>query len=160
MNYYYTVYKITNKINDRYYIGAHQTKDLNDGYMGSGTYLKHAIKKHGIENFEKEIVCLCETVEQIYEMEAKLVKIDDPKSYNLRNGGREGWKQSEEAKRKISIARKDKKLSVEHRKKISVAMTGENNPRYGKPGTMLDKKHTEETKQKMRGIRGPKKQTK
>ena len=99
---YYTIYKTTNKINGRFYHGAHQTNDLDDDYMGSGTYLKRAIKKYGIENFDKEILCLCETVEEMFDMESKIVKMDDPLSYNLRTGGYGGWKCSEETRRKMS----------------------------------------------------------
>jgi hypothetical protein len=52
---FYTIYKITNKINNKIYIGKHQTKDLNDGYMGSGKLINAAIKKYGIENI-KDII--------------------------------------------------------------------------------------------------------
>lgn len=49
-------YKITNKINRKYYYGVHSTDNLNDGYMGSGVRLLAAFKKYGIKNFYKEIV--------------------------------------------------------------------------------------------------------
>jgi len=50
------VYKITNTLNNMYYIGKHSTDDLNDGYMGSGYMLECAINYYGIDAFKKEIL--------------------------------------------------------------------------------------------------------
>lgn len=91
MNY---IYKITNLINGKYYIGKrHQKTDkdpLNDGYYGSGHALKKAIEKYGIDNFKKEILEFCETLDELNKREAEIVNDDvvkDPKSYNLMCGG-------------------------------------------------------------------------
>jgi len=43
---YHFIYKTTNLVNKMYYLGAHETNDLNDGYLGSGIYIWKVIKKY------------------------------------------------------------------------------------------------------------------
>jgi hypothetical protein len=91
---FYTIYKITNKIDRKIYIGKHQTKDLNDGYMGSGKLLKYAIEKHGLSNFEKEILFIFDNEADMNAKEAELVTekfINEETNYNLCPGGKGGW---------------------------------------------------------------------
>lgn len=61
--------------------------------MGSGTLLKSEQKAHGIENFSKRIIEVCETEEQAYEREAYWIKenkaLGSMEYYNLSKGGRD-----------------------------------------------------------------------
>ena len=50
------IYKITNLINNKIYIGKHSNHTINSTYMGSGIAIKLAILKYGIENFKKDII--------------------------------------------------------------------------------------------------------
>ena len=50
---YYIIYKTTNILNGKYYIGKHITENLNDEYISSGIALKKAIQKYGKEYFKK-----------------------------------------------------------------------------------------------------------
>lgn len=91
---YYTIYKITNQIDGKFYIGSHKTKNLNDNYMGSGKYLRYAQEKHGIENFTKEILYIFNTPEEMYQKEAEIVNenyLETNNTYNLKIGGFGGW---------------------------------------------------------------------
>lgn len=87
---YYTIYKVTNKINNKFYIGKHITNNLNDGYMGSGKLIRAAIKKYGEENFSKEMLHIFDNENEMNQKEKELVVIIEM-SYNLCEGGKGGW---------------------------------------------------------------------
>lgn len=56
MKKYYYVYKITNLVNAKIYVGKHSTDKLDDNYMGSGVVLHQAYQKYGLECFSKEVI--------------------------------------------------------------------------------------------------------
>lgn len=87
---YHLVYKITNIINSKIYIGAHSTNNINDGYLGSGKLIKDAIKKYGKENFKKDILYVFNTPEEMFNMEKEIVTetfIKNKGVYNIVIGG-------------------------------------------------------------------------
>ena len=59
------IYLTTNLVNGKRYIGQHTTNNLQDGYLGSGVLILKAIEKYGTENFQREILCYCETQEEL-----------------------------------------------------------------------------------------------
>ncbi len=87
---YYGIYKITNLLNGKMYIGQHQTSNIDDGYMGSGLLISHAIKKYGVKNFRKEWLMFCEDSDELNYMERVYVDqtwVDRPDTYNIKLGG-------------------------------------------------------------------------
>jgi hypothetical protein len=91
---FYTIYKTTNLVNEKIYIGKHITSNLDDGYMGSGKLLGRAINKYGIENFHKEILHVFDNEADMNAKEAELVTEEfvlQESNYNLCVGGRGGW---------------------------------------------------------------------
>lgn len=83
---FYYIYKITNINTQKIYIGSHQTSNLEDGYFGSGIYLKRSIAKYGIEHFKKEILEFCSSREKMHIRETEILQLtqhDD--TYNLKH---------------------------------------------------------------------------
>lgn len=130
------VYKTINDINGKFYIGVHQSKDIeNDPYYGSGRNLKRAIKKYGKKNFHREILFEFDTSEEAYKKEIEIVNCDflkeyDGQIYNISPGGYGGriyttppWlgkKHTEEEKRKISESNRGKVIPEEERARMSI----------------------------------------
>lgn len=69
----YTVYKVTNMENNKFYIGVHKTRNIHDKYLGSGEGIKSAIKKYGRDSFVKEILFTYTSPEEAYLKESELV---------------------------------------------------------------------------------------
>ena len=90
---FYTIYKITNLINGKIYIGKHQTKNPTDAYYGSGKAIQNAIKLHGKHNFSKEVLHIFETDDEMNAKERDLITeefVARQDTYNLGVGGEGG----------------------------------------------------------------------
>jgi hypothetical protein len=83
---FYIIYKTTNTITNKFYIGKHQTNDLNDGYLGSGKLLRRAIQKYGRQNFQREILYIFDNENDMNKKEKELVVVSED-TYNLCDGG-------------------------------------------------------------------------
>jgi group I intron endonuclease len=99
------IYKTTNLLNGKIYIGQDTNNDPK--YMGSGKIIRNAIKKYGKRNFSKEILEECETIEYLNEREIYWISLfnstDNKIGYNILSGGlgSRGFKQSPEVIEKI-----------------------------------------------------------
>lgn len=93
---FFYVYQITNLINNKIYVGKHKSIKHPDsnGYYGSGKQINAAIKKYGIDNFKKEILHYCSSLEEMAKIEEKIVTEDFVKrkdTYNMHKGGFGGF---------------------------------------------------------------------
>lgn len=158
------IYKYTNRINGKVYIGQttneeKRKKDHRGAYIDSPFH--RAIRKYGFENFDYEVVF--ETISSdpdrlkflLNTMEIYFIRKYNSYGkggYNctLGGGGSLGRKQTEEAKRKISVKNTGRVPSEETRKKMSIAsknMSAETRRKLSIAGT--GRKHTEEAKRKI-----------
>jgi len=161
------IYCIENLVNHKKYIG--QSNDIDYRWkrhkyeLNCGThdndYLQKSWNKYGEGNFIFYILELCE-IEKLDEREVYYIDFYETfsnreKGYNLTSGGQLNKKYSQEVCNKISQALQGHNVSESSRKKISehhADVSGEKHPMYGK-------KHSEESKNKMRlsqiGVKSP-----
>lgn len=81
---YLFIYKTIHK-NGRYYIGRHQTENLNDGYLGSGKWVS-AIKDK--TTLTREIIAEAKTLEELYALEEYHISLHfgKPNCMNMKRG--------------------------------------------------------------------------
>ncbi len=136
MEIYGRIYKITNKINGKCYVGQtsqaverrwneHKTK-TNRQYP-----LTRAILKYGKGNFTFEVIGQATSVEQLNEMEKSAIeqhKSLSPNGYNLRKGGDSGGHLVQEIKDKVSVSLRKHFSNPANRLAASKAQKGKKLP--------------------------------
>lgn len=155
-----------------YYIGQHKGAEKDKRYWGSGRKLQAYIQRRGVERLRVEILCWCYSKEELEKKEREEIKkvwFADPRCLNasvntywaimdeetrkrmgektrermMGNTYTLGYKHTPEALKKISEASKRFWKDPTYLEKHKDWCKGKNNPMYGK-------KHTAETREKMR----------
>lgn len=160
------IYKITNKIDGKQYIGQtvqniakRWTQHRSDALIRKNhTALHRAMNKYGTENFSIKVLAHCNSMEEMNHRESYYIKLFNtlaPNGYNIALGGK-NQRHSEETKKRLSnlkIGVKTGKTwnkgispSPETIAKIAASSRGENNGMYGR-------KHSLEAKDKIRKSR-------
>jgi len=124
------IYKTTNLINSKIYIGQHQSKKQDDNYFGSGRILLNALKKYGKESFTVEIIYWAKSMKRLNDAEILFIEAYDATNpevgYNLSYGGvafNKGRKASEETREKQRQSALNKPpMSDESKAKLSESL--------------------------------------
>jgi group I intron endonuclease len=163
------IYKISNTINSKIYIGQ-TIKKLSERIYGHfadakrnrNTKIARAIRKYGIDNFNFEIIDNALSQEELNELEKKYIKLFNSNTnefgYNLLSGGNQGGKHSDETKLKISKKLKEnpnkywlgKSHSIESNQKRKETMKGVSCPKRGRKFSEEEKKIKSEKMKKIR----------
>jgi hypothetical protein len=169
---YHYIYKTVCGITDKFYIGMHSTDNLEDGYKGSGKRLWYSIRKHGKENHVTEILEFLSSRDELKLREAKIVNeelLSNLMCMNLKIGGEGGGgfehvsteiQNAGRSKGRVTYAKRLKEdkifadhISGIHRLHAKNAMVNGRNEKFRLSKGFLNKKHSEETIQKMKDLK-------
>lgn len=150
---FYFIYK-TYSSSGLYYYGRHTTENINDGYFGSGKWIRSIKDK---STLKRDIILFCENQEELLKKEEEYITmyINDPKCMNF-NENSIGFSSNNNPNKLL----KGSKI-------LSDRVKGEKNGMYGKKhteefkdhlrkmnsgenGSFYGKKHTDEAKEKIR----------
>jgi len=159
------IYKITNRINGKVYIGQTIQKNpkmrwyghLGDARAGTTGHLYESIRKYGPEQFDWEVIDSATTLGELNTLEVKWIEHYKASGeiYNHRKGGDNSLHSDESIQRmriaqKAAHARRRAEGRDTWKRRDGGAMLGKAHPAKGtkRPGTM-----TEEVKENMRQIK-------
>lgn len=129
---YHFIYKTTNVVTGKFYIGMHSTNKMDDGYLGSGIHLRRSLRKYGRENHTLEILESCPDRDALRIREISIIDdemLANPLCMNMKLGGTGGF--DDKMRNASHAARKSKKerdpdykermrvLAVEAAKKVT-----------------------------------------
>lgn len=144
------IYKTTNLIDNKVYIGQHRSDKFDTEYYGSGIHIVRAVKRFGIKNFKTEIIDIAYNDEDLDCKEKNFIKyyreeLGYENVYNISNGGfgamaletrqkisktltgRKNKPHSKQTRQKIGDGNRGKVRTKEMRQRVS--KTKQNNPR-------------------------------
>ena len=166
------IYKITNLVNNKVYIGASKNVEKRwSNHRNGRTAIAEDLQTFGLDNFKFEVLLECPE-DMLCQWERDMICLydsDDPeKGYNSKNDrpyslkvseSLKGRKLSGETRRKLSESLKGRKVSNEVRRRISEAHKGRSRSEEtkrkisevlkGKSSPMKGKHLSEETKRKL-----------
>jgi hypothetical protein len=154
--YYYT-YKVQCTAvgwEDYYYLGQHTTNNLDDGYKGSGKRL-HEYYKQYPNDYTFTILEFYSNKTELNIAEQKLIGDlwkTDPYCLNLIYGGHGSWAVVNKLKRGKPSWNRGKKLSEEHKQKVSISLKGKHHSietKHKISESNKNKQRSEETKKKL-----------
>jgi len=145
------IYKTTNNINNKIYIGKYTGNDKY--YLGSGLLINRAIKKYGKDNFNRITLFECDNVEKLNIKEKYYIKkfksTDKSIGYNISCGGDGGDVISNHPNRasiikKMKKSMTGKKKSFSMRQKLSQSISGDKHHQFNKPRSESTRKKISE----------------
>lgn len=130
------IYKITNLVNGKIYIGQHKSEVFDKDYRGSGKVIKLAFKKYGPANFKIELIEWCQTFEEINKREEYYIEEYGSRNenigYNIRVGGIQSL--------------------MDERTKQKIHLNSLTNPNYGMKGKKQSQKCRDVNKRIHKGV--------
>ena len=152
------VYKITNQINGKIYVGQTSfsiEKRWREHVVSKKSLISKAVRKYGEESFSIECLEKCSSVEELNQKEihyiALLKSTQRDVGYNVEFGGLHS-PMTNETKQKLSIAHQGKKLSKEHKDRIGLSCSGKKRSEETKTlmsQSFKGRTHSEETRKKI-----------
>ena len=111
---YHYIYKT--ELGDRYYVGRHSTKKIDDNYFGSGKWIRSLKDK---SQLKRTIIKMCETFEELIMEEAKII---------TENLGKPGCMNFNNMPVGFASGELNPAKTAEERARRSLRYTGDNNP--------------------------------